>query len=284
MKKLSKLICGFIAILLLTPAISQAQSGWSKKKGEIFAQLTVSTFSSDVFYDIEGNLDDSFKGNNFKQQALNFYTEYGLSDKFDLIVNAPLVRLNSFENSETAVGMGDVRLGFKYQFIKIVPTSISIEAELPVDDGQNLIKQNDTNQEINLPTSDGEINFWFTLATSGSLPNGKAYASAYGALNKRTKDIPSQIRIGGEIGYLFFDKLWLIGKIHVQETISSEDLDSNFLFGGGTEHTSFGGNIFYKLDENWRITASYYNFGNFLTQQRNQYDGGTYSLGVALEF
>jgi hypothetical protein len=284
MKILIKLISGFIAILLLTPSLSYAQSGWSKKKGEIFAQLTVSTFSSDVFYNIDGKLDQSQKGNSFKQQALNFYSEYGLSDKLDLIVNAPLVRLNSFSNSETAVGMGDFRLGFKYQFIKIVPTSISIEAEISPSNGENIVKNTDTNLDMNLPTSDGEINFWFTLATSGSLPNGKAYASAYSAINKRTEDIPSQIRIGGEVGYLFFDKLWLIGKIHIQETISETNLNSNFLYGGGTEHTSFGLNAFYKLNDNWRITASYFDFGNFFTQQRNQYDGGTYSLGVALEF
>jgi hypothetical protein len=286
MKLISKIIWVLVGVWLITPNSSSAQSGWSKKKGELFAQLTFSNFASDKFYSTDGTLRET--GVDFQHQAINLYSEYGLTDNFTLLLNAPLLKFNSFESTETVAGVGDIRLGVKYQFIKSLPTSISIEAEIPTGDAENFAKNKNLNdlgfrEQVNLPLSDGEFNVWLTLASSKSTNNGKFYGSAFVAYNERTKGFSSQLQVGAEAGYLFFDKLWLIGKMRIQETISPTDELVNFLLGERTEYTSFGVTALYKITKKWRLTASYSNYGNLIVSQKNLYDGATYSLGVAIE-
>ena len=73
-------------------------------------------------------------------------------------------------------------------------------------------------EKINLPTGDGEFNFWTTLAASKSL--GIGYVSLYSAYNFRTKyqglAFQDLYQIGGEIGFNPIKSLWINGKIRWQ--------------------------------------------------------------------
>ena len=85
---------------------------------------------------------------------------------------------------------------------------------------------------------------------------------------------------------MFFDKLYLIGKLKIQERLSSENnvQSGSFLYGEGTTFTNFGLTSMYKLTNHLNLVANYSDYSGFLVERKNIYDGGTFSLGLSLEY
>jgi len=77
---------------------------------------------------------------------------------------------------------------------------------------------------------------------------------------------------GGEVGYLFFDKIYLIGKLKVQK------------YGEGTTYTSYELNLIYKINKHLSIVSNVSDYGGFLVERKNVYDGFAYTLGISLEY
>ncbi|MFK7932868.1 MAG: hypothetical protein AB8G22_05120 [Saprospiraceae bacterium] len=265
----------------------QAQSGWAQEKGSLYTQAAVSYYSSNQFYGTQGQL---FAGENtFSNASLNFYGEYGITNQLTAIADIPVLRSNQFSNTESVLGLGDLRLGLKYQLTKAFPIALSIAAEIPTNDGIQFAFTNELNElgvreRINLPTSDGEFNIWSTLAISQSFAGGKAYGSLYGQVNFRTQDFSNQLKIGGELGYKVIPPLYLMARLSIQERLSDAITPgASFLYGEGTTFTSIGVSAFYELNEQLRLVLSFADYNGWLTDLRNIYDGNTYSVGIALE-
>lgn len=275
------------ALLLLTYTTVSGQSGWVREKGGLFVQTSLTTFTSSDYYSVTGELFDS--GNEFQSQALVLYGEYGITDRITGILNAPVYKSNRFFNTNRVGGAGDIRLGFKYAISKQLPISLGVEAEIPTGDGTNLATAKEENglgfrDQINLPVSDGEFNVWTTLAVSQSLPSGNTYGSLYGQYNLRTQGFTDQYRLGVELGQKFIDRLWLIGRLGIQESVSDDvRTDVSFLYGEGTTYTTYGFTSMYNIDDQWMITTSFSDYAGFISERKNIYDGATWSLGVAFE-
>ncbi|MDP5060302.1 MAG: hypothetical protein NWP64_00130 [Maribacter sp.] len=268
---------------------AQAQSAWTREAKGFYLQASAAHFSSNTYYTTEGRLAD--QGSTFNTSALLIYGEYGISDRFTAIVDLPLVRLNSFSTTETVGGVGNIQLGVKYKLLKSFPLSLQVALDIPTNDGSNFAQSNNANafgefDEINLPVSDGEFNVWTTLAASHGFKNGKTYACAFSSVNFRTKDFSNQFQAGVELGHLFFDKLYLIGKLKIQERLSSENnvQSGSFLFGEGTTFTNYGITSMYKVTNHFNVVAQYSDYAGFLVERKNIYDGGTFSLGVSFEY
>ncbi|WP_437398600.1 hypothetical protein [Flagellimonas lutimaris] len=268
---------------------SQAQSGWTRKAQSFYLQSSASYYSSRDYYTTEGNLSDS--GSRFNSSALILYGEYGVTDRFTAILDVPIVQLNSFSSTETVAGVGSVKLGLKYRLFNNLPIAVQADFEIPTDDGTNLATSNNPNalgtfDQINLPTSDGEFNVWTNIIGSHSFGNGKTYGSLYTGINFRTESFSNQFHAGAELGHLFFDKLYLIGKLRILEKLSSGEGNQggSFLYGEGTTFTSFGFNAIYKLGEHMSLVTSYSDYAGFLVDRKNIYDGATFSLGVSFEY
>lgn len=277
----------FLFIFFLT-FHTQAQNGWTRKANGFYSQVTTTTFSSDQYYTLNNDL--STAGNTFNSKGLLLFGEYGISNRLTAALDVPLVMLNNFNTTETVGGIGNVKLGLKYKLLKNFPLSFQADVEIPTDDGLNFATTKQANEigifeQINLPTSDGEFNFWTTLAASQSTSSGKTFASIFASINFRTEGFSHQFQSGIEIGHLFFDKLYLIGKFKIQENLSDELSSSgSFLYGEGTTFTSYNLTTMYKLDKHWKIIASFSDFSDAIVKRRNIYDGATFSLGVALEY
>ncbi|WP_276167718.1 hypothetical protein [Zobellia alginiliquefaciens] len=276
-------ICGFCAYF------SQAQSGWTREAKGFYVQATASYFSSNDYYTTEGRLAD--QGSTFNSGGLLLYGEYGITDRFTALVDVPIVRLNSFSTTETVAGVGNIQLAVKYKLLKNFPLSLQVALDIPSNNGENFAQSttpDDFGQfnEINLPLSDGEFNVWTTLTASHGFANGKTYASAFTSVNFRTESFSNQLQVGAEVGHLFFDKLYLIGKLKIQEKLSSEtnNQSGSFLYGEGTTFTNFGITSMYKLTDHLNLVANYSDYSGFLVERKNIYDGGTFSLGVSLEY
>ncbi|WP_424989368.1 hypothetical protein [Flagellimonas sp.] len=267
----------------------QAQSGWTRKAESFYVQTTASYYSSKDYYTTEGFLSDT--GSRFSSSALILYGEYGVTNRLTALLDVPIIQLNSFSTTETVGGVGSVKLGVKYRLFKNIPVAVQADFEIPTDDGINLATAHRPNElgtfdQINLPTSDGEFNVWTNLIGSHSFGNGKTYGSLYSGVNFRTESFSNQFHAGAELGHLFFDQLYLIGKLRILEKLSSGEGNQggSFLYGEGTTFTSFGLNAIYKLGGHLSLVASYSDYAGFLVERRNIYDGGTFSLGISFEY
>lgn len=284
LKPLLKLLLG---LWLLIPSIGvKAQSGWTKEKTEGFYQLSFNRFSSDDYFTLGG---DQLQTNEFTQNSLVFYGEYGFTDKFTLIANWPLQVWNGFSSTETVSGLGDLRLEFKHALLKkYFPLSLSVAPELPIGQANNFArsKLNDF-ESINLPSGDGELNVWTTLSTSFSLPQTPIYANFFGAYNFRTsyQDIQftDQIGLGIEVGYKVADLVWINGRINGLVSVSNVPIATDFVRGDGTEYTSYSFGASVPIHKQIRLSLNYRNYADFLFERKNLYSAGTFSFGIIYE-
>lgn len=264
-----------------------SQSGWTKTEGGWYAQTTVSYFTSDRYYSTQGNLNI---GNTFRNYTLNAYAEYGISNRLTAIANLPLLKFQHFDVTETVAGVGDLQFGLKYGISTKIPIAFGLTVEVPTDDGRLVAHAKEVNElgfreNVNLPASDGEWNVRANLAISQSFGGGNTYASLYGLINFRTQGYTHQWQSGVEVGQLLFSRLWLIGKLQLQDRLSDEvNTAVSFLYGEGTTYTAYQLNLLYKLTQNWRVTASFHKYSDLLVAKRNIYDGQTFSLGLAVEY
>lgn len=278
------MILGPLAFLLITPSF--AQSGWTKAKTEGFYQLSFNRFSSKDYFTLDG---EQLATNQFTQNSLVFYGEYGLTDKLTVIANWPLQIWNGFSSTETVNGLGDLRLEFKQALLKqYLPLSISVAPEFPIGKANNFAKStlNDF-ESINLPSGDGEFNVWTTLATSFSLPNAPFYGNLYGAYNLRTQydgiSFSDQIGLGIELGYKIADLVWVNSRINALTSVDDIEVITDFVRGDGSEYTSYSFGAAIPIYQGIHLSLNYRNYADFLFERRNIYSAGTFTLGVYYE-
>ncbi|MBD3638983.1 MAG: hypothetical protein HUJ25_16635 [Crocinitomicaceae bacterium] len=263
------------------------QNGWTRAKNGFYAQAVLSTFNTNEYYSTTGTLFNG--GSTFRSNALLFYGEYGVTDRFNVLLDAPLLVLNKFSTTEMVAGVGSIKLGAKYRLLKNFPLAAQIDFDIPTDDGFNYATSTEPNSlgtydQINLPTSDGEFNIWTTLAASHSIASGKTFGSIYGSFNFRTKSFSHQIQAGFEIGQLLWDKLYVIGKFKIQEKIGSGSAGGSFLYGEGTTFSRYNLTLLYKTNEHWKIVGGFSDFIGFPVPRRNLYDGFMFFLGASVEY
>lgn len=276
-----------IFVIFSTLQNGLAQNGWTQAKGKYYAQASITHFSSNKFYGTQGTLFDG--GSDFKSSALHLYGEYGISERFTTIANLPLI-LNRFNTTESIIGLGSADLGLKYKVLKKIPLSFQVDISIPTGDGVQFAKAKTANalgefDVINLPTSDGEFNVWTTLAASHAINNGNTFFSLFSAVNFRTESFSNQLKIGGEVGHLFFEKLYLIGKINLLDRIGDGNVAgaATFLYGEGTSYTSLNLTTIYKISDRLMLIGSISDISGTLVNRRNVYDGTSFSIGVALK-
>jgi len=279
-----------ISLCIFANSQVSAQNGWTRKAKEGYVQLTASSFSSSDYYSLSGKLLDQGSGT-FNSLALSMYADFGIVDRLTAVANVPIIVLNNFSSTETVSGVGNIRLGLKYRLLKNFPLSFQAEAEIPTNDGINIAnsKKPDsfgTFNQINLPTSDGEFNFWTTLVASQSTSDGKSYGTLHTSLNLRTEGFSNQIQAGVEVGHKLFDKLFLIGTLTIQETLAKKDIAGfpSFLYGEGTTFTRYKIMAMYDIIKGWKGVISYARFSDFLIAEKNIYSGPIFSFGLALEY
>ncbi|TXF87664.1 hypothetical protein FUA23_17795 [Neolewinella aurantiaca] len=262
------------------------QSGWLKPKGSGYAQLSAAFLSSDNYYNTDGN---QLTTNEYQSYALTAYAEYGVTDRFNLLLNGPLLRRQSFSSTEATYGVGDVRVGGKYALLSGAwPVSLALEADIPLSP-QNQFARNKEQltpgiiDQINLPASDGEFNFWGTLAASRSLSD-RSFVSAFGAFNVRTKGLSHQVKAGVEAGYRFFDKLYVMGQLSALRSLGEPKEGLSFVRGEGVAYTAAGITLFYEIDEHFNLLVSGTTYNDLVFSRKNIYSGAALNLGVAYQW
>lgn len=272
-----------IYLFILIPIFTKAQSGWVKAPGEWYTQLSASSLLSKDYYNLAGN---QLPTNQFEQYALNLYTEYGLNQKLTFIGGTSL-RSNAYETTDAVVALGDLRLELKYSLLRNkFPLAISVASEIPLSNKTSFATVDQPNElgireKINLATTDGEVNFWTTLALSHSFGKGKTYASAYGAYNLRTAGFTDQIKTGVEFGVQPLNRLWLNGKLNALFATSDEPNPGvPFIRGEGTTFTAHSFGASYEFKNGIGISAEYFGFSDLIAERKNIYSAPVFTIGA----
>jgi len=218
MKNCIKILVFFIS------ASAFAQSPWTQKKGEFYTQLSFTTIPS--YTDIFGDPDYKTFGE-ITDNTIQFYGEYGFSDKTSLIVNLPLklISINDFEDPRIDCGgdcsedfkesaLGNLEIGLKHNFYRkdwILSGQFSVEANTGSYDATSGIRT-------------GYDAFTFTPLFTAGRSFDKTYIQSFIGANIRTNDYSSNFKIGGEVGHKITKGIWLIGFVDIVKSFKNGDI------------------------------------------------------------
>ena len=282
---LQKMKNNILLLLALCPFFAAAQSGWTRAPKGLFIKIDGSFLDATTYYNPNG---ESVTTSAFRQSSINLYGEYGFRERLTFIVQAPLLRFNSFETTSTVAGIGDLRLEAKYRLSgNTFPVSVSVAPEIPTGRANAYATNKQFPEDrINLPTGDGEFNVWTTLAASHSF--GKCYASAFTAYNFRTKYEGKKFRnlyqFGAELGFNPWKPLWLNAKLRAQfSNGDSRHPELGFVRGDATTYTLLSAEAFYRIGSHWGVAATYLDGGDWIAPFQNIYIAPYFSVGVVYE-
>lgn len=273
-------------VLLLLPSVwAAAQSGWTRTQGGLFVKGDLSTVTAERYFNPMG---EEVITNRFYQANIGAYAEYGLKERLTLIGQGFLLRANTYEVTRPVFGQGDLQLHLKYRFTNNRwPTAFSAGVDLPTGRANAFAQHKELpGVVINLPTGDGEFNFWFTLASSKSF--GKFYATLFASYDLRTKydGLPFRnlIQLGGELGYHPVDPLWLSFKPRMQFSEGESQYPQlGFIRGDGSTFSLYSFEAYYKPGDRWGYSIGMSMPAALPVKFHNVYAAPVLSLGIAFE-
>ncbi len=255
MKNIIKIVLLFISISAF------AQGPWTKEKGAFYTQLSFTTIPSyntlfgDPEYKLQRNITDN---------TLQFYGEYGLSEKTTLLVNLPLklIKTEGFNNDANNVftqieessttALGNIEIGIKHNFYKkdwLLSGQLSVEANTGSFDNNTGIRT-------------GYDAFTFTPLFLSGKSFGNSYLQTFIGANIRTNNYSSNIKFGGEYGGKISKKIWLIGFLDISKSFKNGDVVlpvSNQITGlyvDDQEYGIVGVKAIGEFSNNFGVTAS----------------------------
>ena len=245
-------------------------SQWTKGKGNGYYKLSAWSVIADKHYTDTGEIDPNPTRGTFN---FNFYGEYGLGEKIDLISYIPFftrtyqnnvvsgTRGDIITEGSTLNAFGDIDIGVRYGILKKNSLALSTTLKFGLPTGNT----SGGNEFAILQTGDGEFNqlLQVDLGYSFKLKDIPAYGKTFVGYNHRTKGFSDEIHFGGEIGFKFFDRLWLIGKLNVLKSTKNGSLTAftanGSLFANNIEYTNIGLQAAYNISK--KIGVSY-EYGN----------------------
>jgi len=258
-----------IKILFLFIGISAfSQSPWTQEKGKFYTQLSFTTIPN---YDtLFGNPDYNTSGE-ISDKTIQFYGEYGFSDKTGLIVNLPL-KLISINNSENPLSedfnntaLGNLEIGVKHNFYKkdwILSGQFSIEANTGSYDAASGIRT-------------GYDAFTFTPLFLAGRSYGKTYVQSFIGVNIRTNDYSYNFKVGGEVGHKITKHIWLVGFVDIVKSFENGNIvlpAENTLTGlyvNDQEYGAYGFKGIGEITDKFGVTVGFGGafFGNNVAKQ-----------------
>ncbi|MGF1467736.1 MAG: hypothetical protein ACFCGT_16550 [Sandaracinaceae bacterium] len=196
------------------PARGEAQA-WIRDPGDTYVQLTYRFLRADHFFGADGNRTPSAL---FRQNALGFYGEVGLVDRWlELVLTGDLVRRNELPGQGAVTGLGDWVVG-AYTGLVEDPFRLSfgVEVGVPLGDSQPSAGPNaNPFAELvarSLPTGDGETDVTFKLALGQSVqPQGSSldlFGQAVAGYAVRTNGFTDQVVFRVEGGLRITEPGW----------------------------------------------------------------------------
>jgi len=260
-----------IFITLAFSTIAFAGGPWPQKKGKGYFKLSEWWIVFDQHYTGSGQVDPNVTTGIFNT---SFYGEYGITNRFTAVVNAPLLSRNYMNNLRSATTeeiiapgeainrFGDVDLTFKYGLNKqgsSIPVALSLILGLPTG-------TTSAGALNNLQTGDGELNqiLRLDIGSGFNIGNTAGYISGYTGYNNRTNGFSEEFQYGVELGLGFGKgKFWTTAKLTGAESFNNGDTaattTSTSIFANNAEFTSIGLEANLYLTKKIGISAGFAN-------------------------
>lgn len=261
-KQLTLLV--FLVCLCSKPAFSQ----WTKEKGKGYYKLSAWYLESDQHYTDTGDTDPNITRGQFN---INFYGEYGLTKKLDIVAYVPFFSrvyqndvISGTSGATIGVGedlnsIGDIDLGLTYGFIDTGKFALSGTLKFGLPTGNDSGGSDGSYQ-----TGDGEFNQMVLINAGAPFKLGETalYSKAYIGYNNRTQNFSDEFRSGLEIGANFLNKkLWFIGRLDIVKSLNNGSLNAQnsqgSIFANNVEYISLGGEIAYYFTKKWGASFNY---------------------------
>ncbi|WP_299123622.1 hypothetical protein [uncultured Winogradskyella sp.] len=266
----------YIIVLILCISFSSfSQSPWTQEKGKFYTQLSYTTIPN--YTELFGDPDYNSFGE-ISDNTIQFYGEYGISDKTSLIVNLPLklISITNFESpfidctgdcskdfNENA--LGNLEIGIKHNFYKkdwILSSQFSVEANTGAYDETSGIRT-------------GYDAYTLTPLFLAGRSFEKTYIQSFIGANIRTNGYSSNFKIGGEVGYKITSHIWLIGFLDVVKSLENGDIllpslnRFNALYVNDQEYGAYGLKGIGEITDRFGVTAGFGGafFGNNVAKQ-----------------
>lgn len=274
-----------LLLLLLLSFSLFAQSPWTKKKGEVFAQFSFTTIAN--YHTIFGNPDFTTNGK-ISDRTYQAYGEYGISNKTSLLLNIPLkaIAQKGYQNptidcvgdcseNRNKTAIGNITIGLKHQFYNkgwVLAGQMTTEINTGVYDEATGIRT-------------GYDAITFTPQFLAGKGFNKTYFQTHIGVQIRTNNYSDNLKFGGEYGGKIFKKLWIIGFIDVVKSFENgavvlpNNNIANALFVNNQEYGAYGVKTIWEYG-NLGVTAGFGSafFGN------NVPKAAALSLGVFTTF
>jgi len=185
---------------------------------------------------------------NITDNTFQLYGEYGVSNKTTLLISIPFKNIITsdvlnpipFDPTSTEGGssntFGNIEAGVKHNFYNkkwLITGQLNIELNTSSYDDFSGIRT-------------GYDAFTFTPFINAGRGYDKTYIQAFTGFNLRSNDYSSNFRIGGEGGYHFFNRIWLIGFLDFAISLNNGNIilpPENLLtafYVNDQEYTAFG--------------------------------------------
>ena len=276
-------------LVIVNISIIKAQSGWTRAKGSGYFKLAAYTINGEEYYGADGTYN---LANNYHQQALTLYGEYGITKNITAIINYPFLKFQNFDGYNSSSGTGNPQIELKFPIFKKFPVvAFSLGAEIPIATQTNVIYSKELNpfgnyDYFNLPTGYPDFSYWGTLAASGSWGKLPGWTSIYTQYTIRGTGYSNILKTGIEVGYKwtpkFYTNVRLVGFFQAQKNIKAKS--GSLTNGQGTEFTTIGLGAGYKFYKNLGVTLDYQFYNDLLVSRKNVYSTPLYQLGISYEF
>jgi hypothetical protein len=90
--------------------------------------------------------------------------------------------------------------------------------------------------------------------------------------------------LGLEVGGKLLNRLWVQGRVLVQNTLNADPNRAvEFIRGEGTEFTTYSLGLNYEIDKTWGISLNYYGYADWIVSRKNLYNAGPLSIGLTYQ-
>ena len=271
-----------LGALLLAGLPAQAGGGWTRQPGHGYAKVGLTLANTTRYHPLAGGTVGTAQ---FRQQVYSLYGEYGLSRRLEATLNFPFFRRATFPDTSPGQGVGDPEAGLRYGVLTGKwPLALQVAAQAPLGNPNATgIYQNDPTNFVFLPTGNGQWNIWTRAALSHSLAALPAFFTLEAGYNFRTAGFTNQYTYGAQLGYKFFDRLWLTVAVRTLDNVRAPNPAklNKIGLGEGVAYSAASLGASYRFAKLLSATADV--AGGF-GKLRNVYSGAQYTVGVAVEW
>lgn len=186
-----KRVLALVSVLALPLPLAEA-GPWALGRGHYYTKASFGYMRARTLAAPDGT---SFTIPLFVRNDVYLYGTYGISDRFDVIANVPLLRSSDLAAFGKESGFGDIQFGGQYQFARSGSTVFGVRVLLQAPTGD------ETRAEGILPTGSGTWEGTAVAGVGSSFAGGKLYGYAEAGYGYRGSSLRDGVVYEAQLGW-----------------------------------------------------------------------------------